>query len=139
MLEARPIVVNKEMYILGGNMRFMACMELGLTEVPIILTDFTEEKQKEFLIKDNVSGGDWDWDVIANEWATENLGDWGLELPIYFDYDDSKEDKEEKDTVKGKDYKVWITIKEADLDKAQGLLELIDKLKDKNIIQATLK
>jgi hypothetical protein len=80
MLNIRPIVVNKDMIILGGNMRFKACKEAGLKEVPIIITDLTEEQQKEFLIKDNVSGGEWDWDILANEWDAEELKDWGLDV-----------------------------------------------------------
>ena len=84
MLNIRPIVVNKDMIILGGNMRFKACKEAGLKEVPIIITDLTEEQQKEFLIKDNVSGGEWDWDILANEWNADDLKDWGLDLPLDF-------------------------------------------------------
>ena len=80
MLNVRPIVVNKEMVILGGNMRYKACVESGLKEIPIIITDFTEQQQKEFLIKDNVSGGEWDWDILANEWNVDNLEDWGLNI-----------------------------------------------------------
>ena len=83
MLNIRPIVVNKDMIILGGNMRFKACKEAGLKEVPIIITDLTEEQQKEFLIKDNVSGGEWDWDILANEWNTDELQEWGLDLPNF--------------------------------------------------------
>jgi DNA modification methylase len=85
MLNIRPIVVNKDMIILGGNMRFKACKEAGLKEVPIIITDLTEEQQKEFLIKDNVSGGEWDWDILANEWNADDLKDWGLDLPLGYD------------------------------------------------------
>ena len=81
MLNIRPIVVNKDMIILGGNMRFKACKEAGLKEVPIIITDLTEEKQREFLIKDNTSGGEWDWEVLANEWDVEELESWGLDVP----------------------------------------------------------
>lgn len=83
MLNIRPIVVNKDMIILGGNMRFKACKEAGLKEVPIIITDLSEDKQREFLIKDNTSGGDWDWSIIANEWDTEQLDNWGLDIPIF--------------------------------------------------------
>jgi DNA modification methylase len=81
MLNIRPIVVNKDMIILGGNMRFKACKEAGLKEVPIIITDLTEEKQREFLIKDNTSGGEWDWEVLANQWDVEELESWGLDVP----------------------------------------------------------
>jgi DNA modification methylase len=83
MLELRPIVVNKDMIVLGGNMRLKACQEIGLTEVPIIVAEnLTEEQQREFLIKDNVSGGEWDWDILANEWEVEQLNEWGLDVPI---------------------------------------------------------
>lgn len=79
MLELRPIVVNKDMVILGGNMRYKACIELGLTEVPVIVAKgLTAEQEKEFLIKDNVSGGEWDWDALANEWDSDQLEEWGL-------------------------------------------------------------
>lgn len=81
MLNIRPIVVNKDMIILGGNMRYKACREAGLKEVPIIVTDLSEEKQREFLIKDNTSGGEWDWEVLANEWDVEQLNEWGLDIP----------------------------------------------------------
>jgi len=84
MLNIRPIVVNKDMIILGGNMRYKACKEAGLKEVPIIITDLTEDQQREFLIKDNTSGGEWDWEVLSNEWDTDQLEEWGLDLPIDF-------------------------------------------------------
>lgn len=81
MLNIRPIVVNEDMIILGGNMRYKACLEAGLKEVPIIKIDgLTQEKQREFIIKDNVSGGEWDWDMLANEWESEELEEWGLDV-----------------------------------------------------------
>ena len=83
MLDIRPIVVNKDMIILGGNMRYRACKEAGIKEIPVIITDLSEEKQREFLIKDNTSGGEWDWDMIANEWDTEELVEWGLDIPNF--------------------------------------------------------
>jgi hypothetical protein len=82
MLEIRPIVVNADMVVLGGNMRLRACKEAGLKEVPIILADdLTEEQQREFIIKDNVSGGEWDWEQLANEWDANKLDEWGLDVP----------------------------------------------------------
>ena len=92
MLDIRPIVVNKDMIILGGNMRYKACKEAGLKEVPIIITDLTEEQQREFLIKDNTSGGEWDWNMIANEWDVEQLGEWGLDVPVNLSPDEFGED-----------------------------------------------
>ena len=83
MLDIRPIVVNADMVILGGNMRFKACKEAGLKEVPVIIADnLTEEQQREFLIKDNTSGGEWDFEMLANEWDVEQLESWGLDVPI---------------------------------------------------------
>jgi hypothetical protein len=79
MLNIRPIVVNDNMVILGGNMRYKACKEAGLKEVPIIkASGLSEEKQREFLIKDNISGGEWDYDILANEWDELELEEWGL-------------------------------------------------------------
>jgi hypothetical protein len=81
MLELRPIVVNKDMVVLGGNMRLKACEEAGLTEVPVVFADnLTPEQEQEFVIKDNSNFGEWDWDLLANQWDTGLLNDWGLEL-----------------------------------------------------------
>ena len=83
MLEIRPIVVNEDNIVLGGNMRYKACQQAGLKEVYIIKAkDLTEEQQKEFLIKDNSSYGQWDWEVLANEWDHQQLDDWALDLPL---------------------------------------------------------
>jgi DNA modification methylase len=84
MLDIRPIVVNKNMIVLGGNMRLKACKEAGLTEIPIIKAeDLTEEQQREFIIKDNVGYGEWDWELIANEWDTQKINEWGLDIPDF--------------------------------------------------------
>ena len=83
MLELRPIVVDSNMVVLGGNMRLKACIAAGLKEVPIIVADqLTDAKKGEFIIKDNAGFGEWDWDLLANEWDVEALTDWGLELPF---------------------------------------------------------
>jgi hypothetical protein len=86
MLQLRPIVVNDDMVVLGGNMRLKACQKAGLKEVPIIkASDLTPEQQNEFIIKDNIGFGSWDWDILANEWNTEQLEGWGMDLPIWQD------------------------------------------------------
>ena len=86
MMRIRPIVVNDDMIVLGGNMRLRACKDAGLKEVPIIkASELTEEQQREFIIKDNVGYGEWDWDLLANEWNTEELDDWGLNTPFFAD------------------------------------------------------
>ena len=84
MLNIRPIVVNDEMIVLGGNMRLKACIEAGLKEVAIIkANDLTPEQQNEFIIKDNVGFGEWDWNELANTWDAEQLVEWGLDIPSF--------------------------------------------------------
>jgi DNA modification methylase len=81
MANVRPIVVNQDMVVLGGNMRLKAMKEAGWKDCPIEVVDWPEEKQREFIIKDNVGFGDWDWDTLVNEWDSEPLEDWGLDIP----------------------------------------------------------
>jgi len=69
------------MVVLGGNMRLKAMQEAGWKDVPIEVVDWSEEKQREFIIKDNVSFGEWDWSLIANEWDAEQVAEWwGLDI-----------------------------------------------------------
>jgi DNA modification methylase len=82
MSEIRPIVVNQDMVILGGNMRFKAMKEAGWKDVPVIVADnLTQEQEREFLIKDNTSGGEWDWEMLAMDWDASQLEEWGMDLP----------------------------------------------------------
>jgi hypothetical protein len=83
MANVRPIVVNTDMIVLGGNMRLKAMKEAGWKEAPIQIVDWNEQKQKEFIVKDNVGFGEWDWDDLANNWDEQELSDWGLDLPIF--------------------------------------------------------
>lgn len=111
MLDIRPIVVNSDMVILGGNMRFKACKEAGLKEIPIIIADnLTEEQQREFLIKDNTSGGEWDFEMLANDWDVEQLEDWGLDVPN-FDTDTDNELKDLSSTIENL-YRIEVTCKD---------------------------
>lgn len=81
MLKIRPIVVNKDFIVLGGNMRLKACREAGLKEIPIIqASQLTEEQQREFIIKDNVGFGEWDWEMISAEWDVDKVEEWGLDV-----------------------------------------------------------
>jgi ParB-like chromosome segregation protein Spo0J len=82
MAQVRPIVVNQDMIVLGGNMRLKAMKEAGWKEAPVAIVDWDEDKQRQFIIKDNVGFGEWDWDMLANEWDAESLGEWGLDVPI---------------------------------------------------------
>ena len=84
MLELRPIVIDENNVVLGGNMRLKACIEAGLTDVPVKQAkDLSEEQKKEFIVKDNVGYGEWDWDDLANNWDVEQLTEWGLDIPNF--------------------------------------------------------
>ena len=89
MASIRPIVCNADMVILGGNMRFKAMQAAGWKEVPVEVVDWPEDKQAEFVIKDNVSGGEWDWDMLANQWDAEKLEAWGLDVPVNIESENS--------------------------------------------------
>jgi hypothetical protein len=129
MLNLRPIVVDSDNIVLGGNMRLKACIEAGLKEVPIIVaSELTEEQQKQFIIKDNIGYGEWDWDVLANEWEPELLNEWGLDvwqpsdvsLDDFFSEDNSKE-KDDKPTANT----ITLEYTEEDYDK---VIEAFNKL-----------
>ena len=94
MAKVRPVVVNQDMVVLGGNMRLKAMKEAGWKEAPVEIVDWDEEKQRQFIIKDNVGFGEWDWEMLANEWDAEQLEDWGLDIPAF---DDPKELEAEED------------------------------------------
>jgi ParB-like chromosome segregation protein Spo0J len=109
MLEIRPIVVNDDMIVLGGNMRLKACKAAGLKEVHVIkASELTEDEQRQFIIKDNVSGGEWDWDMLANEWDVEQLEEWGLDVP---NFGEDAEQKDLSDELK-ETFEVIITCKD---------------------------
>lgn len=103
MLNLRPIIVNEDMVILGGNMRYKAALEVGLKEIPIIIAEgLTPEQEKEFIVKDNLNFGDWDMDMLANEWDSALLRDWGVDLPSFdtLDVEDVKEEKLDNYVIK---------------------------------------
>ena len=98
MLELRPIVIDENNMVLGGNMRLKACLEAGLTNVPVIhANNLTEAQKKEFIIKDNISFGEHDFDILANEWNIIELDEWGLDIPAFANNDI----EEPKDNAKG--------------------------------------
>jgi DNA modification methylase len=106
MLNKRPLIVftdtDGKYVVLGGNMRLKACKEIGLKEIPIILADeWTEEQKAEFLIKDNVGFGEWDWDQIANEWDAEKLDEWGLDLPVDLSVQELEAEEDDFDIPEG--------------------------------------
>jgi len=98
MLELRPIVIDENNMVLGGNMRLKACIEAGLTDVPVIhANNLSEAQKKEFIVKDNVGYGEWEWDSLANEWNIEDLDNWGLDIPAFANNDI----EQPKDNAKG--------------------------------------
>ena len=88
MLNVRPIVVNKDMVVLGGNMRLKAIKEAGYKEIAVDIVDWTEDQQKEFIVKDNASFGEWNWDDLANNWDEEQLVQWGVDTWVNKSNDD---------------------------------------------------
>ena len=81
MLKLRPIIVDEKSMILGGNMRYKACLDLGHKTVwAVMADDLSEEQKKQFVIKDNVGFGEWDWDILANDWETKELKEWGIDV-----------------------------------------------------------
>lgn len=107
MLEARPIVVDNDMVVLGGNMRLRACISAGLKEVYIIkFNDLTDEKKQEFIVKDNVGYGEWDFEMLLEDNTKEVLLDWGLNVP---------NQKSDKDILPDNIIALFIDLK--DLDK----------------------
>jgi hypothetical protein len=130
MLELRPIVVDENNIILGGNMRHKACIEAGLKEVYIVQAkDLTELQKDEFIVKDNVGFGEWDWDILANEWDSELLNDWGLfvpEMTTEVDYsilDDEDLDGELSDMADGVKKAIQIEFEAEHYEEASDLVK----------------
>lgn len=102
MLHVRKLVCTPDLVVLGGNMRLKALKEAGVKDVEIEIVDWSKEKQNEFIIKDNIGYGSWDYEILANEWEVESLDEWGLEIPGYsvpeIDLDKFFEDKPETES-----------------------------------------
>jgi hypothetical protein len=99
MLNVRPIVVNQDMVVLGGNMRLKAIKEAGYKDVAVQIVDWSDDQQKEFIVKDNASFGEWNWDDLANNWDEEQLVEWGVDAWVNKSNDDllELEDKTEEE------------------------------------------
>ena len=129
MLKLRPIVVDDNMVILGGNMRYKASIEAGLKEVPVkIAKDLTEEQKNQFIIKDNVGFGEWDWDILANEWENKELKDWGMDVwqpeeeVDYSVLDDIDLDEEITEMKKGVKNAICIEFESQDYEQAVEMI-----------------
>ena len=126
MLEARPIVVDPDFVVLGGNMRLKAAQLAGLSEVPVYVASWEEAKHKEFIIKDNLAFGEWDWDMLANEWGEELLTEWGMDVWLPEkepDMDDLIADNKEKPATMRITFADVKQLQEAEND----VQELIDR------------
>ena len=99
MMELRPMVINSDNIVLGGNMRLKALKELGYKEVPDEWVkraeDLTEDEQRQFIIKDNVGFGEHDWEMLATEWDADELSEWGLDVPLHEQEIDNSEEGDE--------------------------------------------
>lgn len=125
MLELRPIIVNEEMVTLGGNMRLRACKEAGLKQVPIIIAKgLTEAQQREFIVKDNLGYGEWDWEMLANDWDLDELNYWGLMADRWGGIDEAEKESDEVEEGEDRDYKknLMIHMKDEDYDEAIELM-----------------
>lgn len=124
MMELRPIIVDENWMVLGGNQRYQAIKSLGLTEIPATwvkqVSTLTEEQKHEFIIKDNASFGEWDWEMLANEWDERLLNDWGLDLPDMSAVDEI-EDKDKPESYP------TITLTFFSAEEAQAALDFIEK------------
>lgn len=109
MLKARPIAVDENMVILGGNMRYRVLKDMNIKDIPImVLTGLTEAQKREFIIKDNLAFGEWDWDILANHWEQEELEEWGMKNdywesegePEDIDFDDIEDTSDREKTFK---------------------------------------
>jgi ParB-like chromosome segregation protein Spo0J len=138
MAQVRPIVVNQDMIVLGGNMRLKAMKEAGWKEAPVAVVDWDEDKQRQFIIKDNVGFGEWDWDMLANEWDAKSLVDWGLDAwkdkLDYFEIEEAEKnesDNEPKGT--DNDYSTFelVMLHENKLK----LLDLLNKIKQEFLFE----
>jgi hypothetical protein len=133
MLELRPIVVDENLQVLGGNMRLKACKEAGLEQVHISIAEgLTEEQKKEFIIKDNVGFGEWDWELLSSDamWNELNLSEWGLELGADLDSGDFGEDFSLDDGDKEPYQQMTFTLADEQAKEIKAAIEKIKKTEE---------
>jgi len=134
MLEKRPLIVDENMVVLGGNMRLKAIQDLKIKTVPVIVAEgWTEEQKNEFIIKDNVGFGSWDWDILANNWDSKLLNNWGLEVWNADDInlDEFFEQSDEQETEN--DQKIILEYSAEDYEKVIAKLESLEGSPEKII------
>jgi ParB-like chromosome segregation protein Spo0J len=127
MLKIRPIVINEDNIVLGGNMRLKACKEAKLKEIPVIMaSELTEAQQREFIIKDNIGFGEWDFQDLAQNWDSEELETWGLDFPIFMNepnYEDLIGDEKNKPATLKITFESPEQLQKAEID----IQELLDR------------
>ena len=137
MLEIRPIVVNGDMIVLGGNMRLKACKDAGIKQVPnIIVNDFTPEQEREFIIKDNLGYGEWDFDTLQLEWDMDKLQDWGLDLPGFdINAEQFGEDFELPDGEKAPFEQMTFTLSSQQADRIKWALQQVKQTEEYDYVE----
>lgn len=131
MLQKRPLVcftdTDGKLIVLGGNMRLKAAKECGLKELPVIIADdWTEEQRAQFLIKDNVGFGEWNWDELQADWDVQMLEEWGLDIPGFSDVDDLGENFSLPDGDKAPFQQITFTLAD---EQAEQIKIAIDEIK----------
>ena len=130
MLKLRPIVVDEDFMVLGGNMRLKASKDAGLKEVWIEVAEgLTEEQKQEFIVKDNVGFGEWEWDMLANEWDSVQLAEWGLD--VWKNKDDLEEPLFDELTEENKNKPSVIKITFANINDLQNAENQIAQIVNK--------
>ena len=136
MLETRPLVVDEDMIVLGGNMRLKALKSAAVFEVPIHqVKGWTEDQKKEFIIKDNLGYGEWDWDIVANSWEKEILTEWGMDLPDFADVDDFGTDFNLPDGDKEPFQQQTYTLADKQAEQIKNAIADIKKTEEFNYIE----
>tara|TARA_R100001443_G_scaffold16126_2_gene25946 strand:+ start:1529 stop:2119 length:591 start_codon:yes stop_codon:yes gene_type:complete len=134
MLTARPLVCNKKLQVIGGNQRLSALKELKVKEIGVVIVDWSEEKQKEFMIKDNAKFGDWDWDALANEWDSVKLESWGVDAWLNMDDLETKDSFELSEGKKEPFQQMKFILSDVQVDLIKDTLSKIKKTEDyKNV------
>jgi hypothetical protein len=144
MMELRPIVVDKDDMVLGGNMRLEALKVLGYKEIPDSwvkkASDLTEEEKQQFIIKDNVGFGEWDWETLANKWEEEKLSEWGLDAPVWatedIDVDSFFEEANDDEKEKPELNKITLEYNDEDFEKITELFSTTQGSKEKIVYEA---
>ena len=136
MMDKRPIVVDENMVVLGGNMRLQAAKSAGMFEVWIDVAEgWTEQQKREFIVKDNVGFGEWDWDILGNEWAASQIEDWGLDIPQFVSDEDFGTEFDLPDGDKEPFQQMTFNLADFQADKIKDKISEIKKTDDFNYVE----